>query len=58
MHYSHEIDITTAHTVNAPLEQLLKFTAGKLKGVDILFEVGDGYSSRTLFFIQFFPYPA
>lgn len=45
MHYSHEIDILTTHTAAAPLEQLLKFTAGKLKSVDILFEVGDGYSS-------------
>lgn len=45
MHYSHEIDITAAHTTSAPLEQLLKFTAGKLRNVDILFEVGDGFSS-------------
>jgi len=45
MHYSYEIDVLTTHTVAAPLEQLIKFTAGKLKGVDILFEVGDGFSS-------------
>jgi len=45
MHYSHEVYITTAHTVSAPLEQLIKFTAGKLRSVDLLFEVGDGFSS-------------
>jgi len=45
MHYSHEIDVLTTHSVSAPLEQMIKFTAGKLKAVDLLFEVGDGYST-------------
>lgn len=45
MHYTYEIDITPAHTVLSPLVVPIKLNAGVLFNADLLFEVGDGYSS-------------
>lgn len=52
MHYSYEIDILTTHTVDAPFVYPIKLTAGILFNVDLLFEVGDGYSSCVILWDQ------
>lgn len=45
MHYSYEIDVLTSHTVDDPLIYHIKLASGKLKELQTVFEVGDGYSS-------------
>jgi len=45
MHYSYEIDVTTANPVDDPLIYHIKLASGKLKEMQTVFEVGDGYSS-------------
>jgi hypothetical protein len=45
MHYSYEIEVSTAYTASEPLVYPIKLASGTLKFVDFLFEVGDGYST-------------
>jgi hypothetical protein len=45
MHYSYEIDITTADDIDAPVVFPIKLQSGILTEFDLVFEVGDGYSS-------------
>lgn len=45
MHYSFEVEVLTTHTSSAKLVYPIKLASGILTGVDLLFEVGDGFSS-------------
>ncbi len=45
MHYSFEFDVLTTHTAASPLIQEIKLAAGILNKAELLFEVGDGFSS-------------
>lgn len=45
MHYSYEVTIETTDTVADPLEYEIKLGSGIITGVELLFEVGDGFSS-------------
>jgi hypothetical protein len=50
MHYSYEVTIEPEHTTTSPLIFPIKLSAGILFNVDLLFEVGDGFSSCVMLY--------
>lgn len=49
MHYSYEVEIATTDIASDPKEYEIKLGSGIITGVELLFEVGDGFSSCVQF---------